>query len=93
MDSTYHSAGFIIVEIHQISQFARLLELFLVRTVDKLLGKADAVPQVVTEIVVISSLCVSWQSDHTLPTAAPFPPLRRGLALATGVTPTFRQIP
>ena len=56
MDSTYHSAGFIIVEIHQISQFARFLELFLVRTVDELLGKADAVPQVVTEIVVISSL-------------------------------------
>ena len=92
LDLTYHSPGFIIVEIHQISQFARFLELFLVRSIDKLLGKADSVPQVVAEIFLIWSLCVSWQSDHTLPTAAPFPPLRCRLALAAGITPTFRQI-
>ena len=54
---TYHSSGFVIVEIHQISQFARFLQLFLVGTIDKLLGKGDAVPQVVTEILFISSLC------------------------------------
>ena len=52
---TYHSPGFIIVEIHQISQFARFLQFFLVGTIDKLLGKADAVPQVVAEIFLVSS--------------------------------------
>ena len=55
MDLTYHSAGFVIVEIHQVSQFPGFLQLFLVGTIDKLLGKADAVPQVVAEIFLVSS--------------------------------------
>ena len=46
---THHSAGLVVVKVHQVSQLPSFLQILFVRSIDKSLREIDSIPQVVAE--------------------------------------------
>ena len=46
----HHSAGLVVVKVHQVSQLPSFLQILFVRSIDKSLREIDSIPQVVAVV-------------------------------------------